>query len=164
MSIEFWSEYFDVTQDEVTERLMSCINPTSTILLEKVEEKPDLYGPVWICNTLIIMLAISGTFLDLLKSMFIGSKVPEFDFTKVGFAVSLVYGAFAFFPIAFILVNKVFGSNIPVFKAASIYGYSLSAFIGAAILSIINISFIRVLAFIGAGAHSILFLLVKFRQ
>lgn len=96
--------------------------------------------------------------------MFFGSKVPDFDFTKVGFAVSLVYGAFAFFPVVFIALNKVFGSSIPVIKAASIYGYSLLSFVGAAALSIINIGFLRFFVFMGAGVHSILFLLVKFKQ
>lgn len=110
------------------------------------------------------MLAISGTFLSLLKSMLLGGSVPDFDFTKVGFAVSLVYGALAFFPIVFFAVNKIFGSNVPVIKAACLYGYSLAVFVAAAAGSIINIGFLRVLLFLGAGGHSIVFLLVKFKQ
>jgi hypothetical protein len=48
---------------------MATFNPTKPTLAERIEEKPDLYGPFWVCTTLIFSLLISESLWDVLKNM-----------------------------------------------------------------------------------------------
>ena len=165
-TIEYWSTYFDIDQVELAPRLKCCLNPTSNDLMTRVSEKPDLYGPFWICAVLVFMLSISGNFLNLLLSQFTNAHVnTEYDFAKIGYAISLVYSFFGLFPAVFISVNKILGSNIPVVAAASVYGYSFIAYIGACIIAaLITSSLIRFIAVVAAFVHSVLFILKNFSE
>lgn len=166
LTTQFWSEYFDIDQIELTARLKASINPRSSELIEKIHQKPDLYGPFWICTTLIFTLTVSQSLFGVIVDIFTASKTPEteFDFNKINLAISVVYGAFFIFPLIFILANKVFGSNVPVIKSASIYGYSFVVFVIASIICVIPIGFLRVVVMILAGIHSIVFLGFNFRE
>ena len=168
LTIPYWSQYFNINQKELFERFKACVNPTSTALKEKVHNKPDLYGPFWICTTLILTLVISESLFSVLVGLTrIGEKPKggfSFDFKLVGLAMSVVYGAFSMFPMLFIAANKVFGSNVPVIKSASIYGYSFLVFVVASLICIVPIYFIRLLVWMGAAGHSICFLFFNFRE
>lgn len=146
--------------------MKACINPKSSILIEKIHQKPDLYGPFWICTTLIFTLTVSQSLFGVLVDIFTASKTSDtqFNFQKINLAITVVYGAFFLFPLIFILANKIFGSNIPVIKSASIYGYSFLIYVIASVVCIIPIGFLRVIVLILAGGHSIVFLGFNFRE
>ena len=132
----------------------------------RVSEKPDLYGPFWICALLVFMLSICGNFLALFLSQFTSASIDtEYDFAKIGYAISLVYSFFGLFPAVFISVNKILGSNIPVMAAASVYGYSFIGYIGACLVAALFTSWVvRSIVIVGAFAHSVLFILKNFSE
>merc|ERR1711939_864497 len=49
IALDFWSQYFDVTQYEVYDRLKASLNPISPAFSVIIENKVDFYGPFWIC-------------------------------------------------------------------------------------------------------------------
>ena len=59
-SIEYFSEYFDVSTDTVMSRIKFALWPFRT---EKIFEagRFDLYGPVWIFISLITVISMVGT-------------------------------------------------------------------------------------------------------
>jgi hypothetical protein len=78
--------YFDVTTEEVIERLWNSVipfNPKFYLLLQK---NPDLYGPFWIYTTLIFVLASAGSFSIFLK----GQKDDGFFQQFVPLAATIV--------------------------------------------------------------------------
>ena len=59
-TVEFFAQYFDVTTEDIRDRLLFSLVPFNGRFHTAFKAKPDLYGPLWIYTTLIIMLAISG--------------------------------------------------------------------------------------------------------
>ena len=66
-SFAYYQSLFDVDSDDIVQRLAWSSFPrpkfTSNFAKEKIKSKPDLYGPFWICVTLVFSIAIAGTFL-----------------------------------------------------------------------------------------------------
>ena len=74
----------DITSEpgQVLERLMfACIPTLNGSYLERLKPLPDLYGPLWVCITLIFSTAISGNMADFFSSL--GKDTNwEYDFKK----------------------------------------------------------------------------------
>ena len=67
--VRFYQTFFNVTTDEVFERLkLAVISPHTSKFLEKVEGSPDLYGPFWIMATLVFLLAFAGNLAQYFES------------------------------------------------------------------------------------------------
>lgn len=61
MSFVFWQKYFDLEEEDMKDRLKSCVHMGDKTLNDVLEKDgDDLYGPFWISTTLIVMLFISG--------------------------------------------------------------------------------------------------------
>lgn len=70
--MEFYQQFFDVDTDDVIKRLLWSVTPrpggsTENFFKNKIRGKPDLYGPFWICVTLIFSVAISGNVASYLQ-------------------------------------------------------------------------------------------------
>ena len=78
ISIEYWQTYFDVNQEEIKQRILASLNPISPQFSSLISEKPDLYGPFWICSFLIFMLVIGGNFLNVMHKFIVGSAIVYF--------------------------------------------------------------------------------------
>lgn len=164
LTLNYWSEFFEIDQTELRLRVMATLNPIKPSLAERIEEKPDLYGPFWICTTLIFMLLISESFWNVLNNMLTSKdKRNIFNFQQISWAVSLVYGAFLAFPMIFFVVNKLFGSSSSVLKCACIYGYSVFSLVLASFLSILPIKSFRYLFWISASIHSVVTLFTNLK-
>ena len=163
LSIDYWQIYFDVDHSDISSRLKACINPISSELQELVDNKIDLYGPFWISTSLIFSMIITGNLYQIMGHIFTNSNF-EYDYTQIGSAVSLVYTALIVFPLLYYGLNKVLGTSIGLLKTLSIYGYSFTPFLIASILYVIPFYWIRILLMIGAGAHSIVFLITNFKK
>jgi hypothetical protein len=80
-SMEFYQQFFDVDTDDVMRRLLWSVLPrpnSSKFFKSKIRAKPDLYGPFWICVTLIFAIGISGnvaSYLQVIKKLIIPSKL-----------------------------------------------------------------------------------------
>lgn len=68
--IEYYQKYFNVSTNEVLARISGSIVPTfnQNFLINKIRPNPDLYGPFWICTTLIFTIAISGNMYSFLSN------------------------------------------------------------------------------------------------
>lgn len=61
IKFSFLQVYFDVTTDEVKERLINSMIPFNPKFYDISQKSPDLYGPFWIYTTLIFVIAASGS-------------------------------------------------------------------------------------------------------
>lgn len=61
-TIEYYQKYFNVSTNDVVERLKNSMLPhvVDNFLLTYIRPNPDMYGPFWVCVTLIFAIGISG--------------------------------------------------------------------------------------------------------
>lgn len=144
-TFEYYQTFFNVDTQEVKERIFASILPWrgKNFVHLHIRNNPDLYGPFWICATLVFAIAISGNISTFLKHR--GDShykyVPEFR--KVTMAATTIYTYAWLVPLAlwgFLtwrnskVVNSVTYSFLEI---ACVYGYSLSIYIPAVVLWII---------------------------
>jgi protein YIPF1/2 len=156
-SIDYWREYFDVTEQEIIAKVKAAVNPTTNEFEQLIEAKIDLYGPFWISTSLIFSMIVAPGIWSIFSS------TATFDVTKVGFGFTLIYGSALAFTFLFFFLTKFMGLGVPLFRTASIYGYSYTIFILACLVSILNLWILTFVSCMGAGFHSVLFLLKNFR-
>jgi hypothetical protein len=90
LSLAFYEKYFQVSQEEVVERIKLNFIPIQRDFIEKIRPNPDLYGPFWILTTLIFLL---GSTSNLARYFFNWEKTEYiFKLQLVRYGVVLVYG------------------------------------------------------------------------
>lgn len=159
LTVDYWKEYFDVTESEILGKFKAGLNPTNNQFEQLIDQKVDLYGPFWISTTLIFAMIVAPR---LWRVLFF--EDTSFDISKIGFAFTLIYGGLAVFTFIFFGASKFMGISVPLFRTAAIYGYSYSVFLAAALGTILSLSFLNFIFAMAAGFHSILFLLKNFRS
>lgn len=88
-SLAFYEKYFQVSQEEVVERIKLNFIPIRRDFIEKIRPNPDLYGPFWILTTLIFLL---GSTSNLARYFFNWEKTEYiFKLQLVRYGVVLVY-------------------------------------------------------------------------
>ncbi len=60
--------YFDVTTDEVRDRIINSLIPFNPKFHDISHNNPDLYGPFWIYTTLIFIIAAAGSLTKYLEN------------------------------------------------------------------------------------------------
>ena len=68
---------------QVLKRMVASVLPrpvATKFLEEEIRPKPDLYGPFWICTTLVFTTAIAGNLANYLQHE--GNIVWQYDFKK----------------------------------------------------------------------------------
>lgn len=85
-NVDFLQVYFDITTDELFERLYNSVIPLNSKFYDISQKNPDLYGPFWIYTTLIFVIAASGSLTKQLN----GVSSDQFFQQFVPFAASLV--------------------------------------------------------------------------
>ncbi len=62
LSVDFYRRFFDVDTDEVGARILGAVVPVRgrSFLQDVTKRRPDLYGPFWICTTLVVSVAVTG--------------------------------------------------------------------------------------------------------
>lgn len=116
-------------------------------------------------NLLIFSLSLCSNFFHLLLVQFSGGNDLHYDFKKIGFSITMVYGAFALFTLIFVGMNKVLGGgNMNLFQVACVYGYSFSYFVVACLFSILPNEFLRAIIWLTAGGASTFMLLKNFKE
>lgn len=94
-SVNFFQNLFDIDTDQVLSRLYGAVIPyPKSFLQHHVNGKPDLYGPFWICTTLVFSIAISGNLANYLQA---GAANPnqdyhwKYDFHAVTISATAIY-------------------------------------------------------------------------
>ncbi|XP_044002442.1 protein YIPF1 isoform X2 [Aphidius gifuensis] len=61
-TLDYYKKFFNVNTNDVIQRLKGSMLPHNpdNYLLSQIRPNPDLYGPFWVCVTLVFSIAISG--------------------------------------------------------------------------------------------------------
>lgn len=160
MTLAFYRQFFDVSTSDVQERLLWSLTPrpaaTAEFVRKRIRPNPDLYGPFWVCVTLIFSVAISGNVASYLQAAVSHSDSVKgfrwhYDFHKVTLAATAVFAYAWLVPAALYMAMwaKAENSNgggdsegivtpsptqVSLVELLCVYGYSLSVFIPVSVL------------------------------
>lgn len=160
-SFQFYKQFFDINDDIVLNRLLYSFFPTKDSYMDKLQPQPDMYGPFWVCMTLIFSTAISGNLADFLNSM---GKDQDwtYDFKKVTIAATVVMLYVTVLPsmLCGYLWWRKSQLQLKLIDTLCLYGYSLTVFIPISILLCIDYEFVRwVLVLIACGTSGTVLIL-----
>jgi len=145
----------------VTNRLMYSMVPVpgKSFLQHHIRPRPDLYGPFWICVTLVFSIAISGNVADFLqKSVALNDHKWHYDFHKVSLAATAVFSYASLLPAG--LYGFLWwaggagasGAALSFLELVCLYGYSLAIYVPVSILWLIQVSWWQwICVLLGAG-------------
>lgn len=149
--------YFDVDTMDVTNRIKDSL-VVNADFIEKTSHNPDMYGPFWICSTLIFVTASLGNFAAFLSYK---SKTAtghwHYDINLMSRAALLFYGYVGLVPLALYFLLKYLGVVSGLIQLWCLYGYSLFVFIPASFLSVLPWEIVRWLVVGAASFMSAIF-------
>ncbi|KAK9295538.1 hypothetical protein QLX08_010176 [Tetragonisca angustula] len=92
-TIEYYQKFFNVKTNDVVERIKRSMFPHSTdnYLTSHIRPNPDLYGPFWICVTLIFSIAISGNLASYLQTANSSKYHWRYEFHIVSYAATCIF-------------------------------------------------------------------------
>ncbi|XP_006149429.1 protein YIPF1 isoform X3 [Tupaia chinensis] len=144
-TFEYYQTFFDVDTYQVFDRIKGSLLPIpgKNFVRLYIRSNPDLYGPFWICATLVFAIAISGNLSNFL--IHLGEKTYHYvpEFRKVSIAATVIYAYAWLVPLAlwgFLVWRNSKVMNIVSYsflEIVCVYGYSLFIYIPTAILWII---------------------------
>jgi len=168
-TLGFYQQFFDVDTTDVKRRLLYSMVPIpgKSFLQHHIRPRPDLYGPFWICVTLVFSIAISGNLADFLQKSVDQEQTAKwhYDFHKVTLAATAVFSYAGFVPAA--LYGFLWWSGaaagaatLTFLELVCLYGYSLAIYIPVSLLWLIQVSWWQwICVLVGAGlSGSVLFL------
>ncbi|XP_075234587.1 protein YIPF1 [Lycorma delicatula] len=158
LSIEYYQRLFDVNTDQVVERIIWAMIPKPGVnyLQHHIGSKPDLYGPFWICVTLVFTIAISGNLANFLQTEATHSHYHwKYDFHAVTFSASAIFAYAWILPVVLWAIIKWQGSqesHVGLIELLCVYGYSLSIYVPLSVLWVIQIGWLQwLLVLLGAA-------------
>ncbi|KAL3728274.1 hypothetical protein ACJRO7_032943 [Eucalyptus globulus] len=161
-SVASYKPYFDVDTSDVLERIKDSLFPFRGSFNEKTSSNPDLYGPFWICTTLIFVAASIGTFVT-----YVAHKLKKeqwnYDINLVTWSAGLFYGYVTIVPLGLYVILKYFSAPSGLIQLLCLYGYSLFVFIPALCLSIVPLDIFRWVVAGVAGLMSATFVALNLR-
>ncbi|CAN8317369.1 unnamed protein product [Cochlearia groenlandica] len=160
-----YTQYFDVDTDVVVNRLMSSLYPTSGDFFNKIDANPDMYGLVWICTTLVFVLASLGNCATYLVKKRADKDAPwVFDVNYINLAASIIYGYAILVPLAFYFTLRYMGSKADLLRFWCLWGYSLFVFVPTSLALLIPVEFVRWVIILLAGSASSCFVALNLRS
>jgi hypothetical protein len=138
--VRYYAGWFNVDTSDVASRIAFSSVPLSDKFFEKINHNPDLYGPTWISSTVVFMLAATGNFADWInfaaQNGMQSSYAWTYDFTKMTFGATIVYGYASLIPFLVYLALRYAGARTSLVDLLCLYGYSLFIYVPASILCI----------------------------
>jgi protein YIPF1/2 len=148
LTVGFYKRYFDVDTEEVKERLVRSLQGYKFHdFVSLTDMKPDLYGPFWLCTTLIFAIGATANFASYLS--FTPTKLAPrwtYDFTLLTGAAAVIYGFALGIPLSLWFAFRYFKVPFSLVQSICTYGYCHSAYIAAALLCMIPSNLIGWLA------------------
>nr|ACU23194.1 unknown [Glycine max] len=161
-TIAAYKPYFDVDTSDVLERIIDSLFPFRGSFNEKTATDPDLYGPFWICTTLIFVAASIGTFVTYIAHK-LKSKEWDYDINLVTWSAGLFYGYVTIVPLCLYVIPKYFSAPAGLVQLFCLYGYSLFVFIPALCMSVVPLDIFRWVVAGVAGFMSATFVALNLR-
>lgn len=150
-TFEYYQKFFDIETHHVKERIIGSIMPWpgKNFIQVYLRRNPDLYGPFWICTTLVFAIAISGNISNFLVHL--GKPKYKYtpEFQKVTIAATAIFSYAWLVPLALwgLLLwrnNKIMNLvSYSFMEIVCVYGYSLSIYIPAVVLWILPFEWLR---------------------
>lgn len=162
-TVDAYKLYFDVDTSDVLERIRESLLPFKSSFMEMTANNPDLYGPFWICTTLIFVAASIGTFLTYLAHKF-QNKEWDYDINLVTWSAGLFYGYAISVPLGLYIILKYFSAPLGLVQLCCLYGYSFFIFIPALCLSVVPVEIFRWVIVGVAGFVSACFVSLNLRR
>ncbi len=156
-SLAYYTKLFDVDTDEIVSRLMWALCPkpnTSMYAKKNIRGKPDLYGPFWICVTLVFSIAIAGNVASYFQ-FHVTDKTSEgqakhwhYNFHKVSLSAAIVFLYSTLVPSGLFAAlwtgtPKELSSRLSLTELICIFGYCLAPFVPISLLWLIQISIVQ---------------------
>ncbi|KAJ0704232.1 putative Yip1 domain, protein Yip5/YIPF1/YIPF2 [Helianthus annuus] len=162
-TVTAYQPYFDVDTSDILERIKESLFPFKGTFNEKTANSPDLYGPFWICTTLIFVSASIGTSITYLADK-IRHKEWDYDIHMLTWSACVLYGYVVIVPITLYIVLKYLSVPLGLVQLLCLYGYSLFVFIPAGCLSIVPVETFRWVVVGVAGFMSAMFVASNLRS
>ncbi|XP_034944974.1 protein YIPF1 isoform X2 [Chelonus insularis] len=91
-TLDYYKKYFNVDTEDVLLRIKKSMIPSGqdNYLLSHIRPNPDLYGPFWICVTLIFAIAISGNVANYFQTANSGKYHWKYEFHLVSYAATAI--------------------------------------------------------------------------
>ncbi|OIV90852.1 hypothetical protein TanjilG_15585 [Lupinus angustifolius] len=161
-TIAAYKPYFDIDTCDVLERIKDSLFPFRGTFNEKTATNPDLYGPFWICTTLIFVAASIGTFVTFISNK-LKNEEWNYDINLVTWSAGLFYGYVTIVPLGLYVILKYFSVPSGLVQLFCLYGYSLFIFIPAMCFSIVPLEIFRWVIAGVAGFMSATFVALNLR-
>ncbi|EFN80328.1 Protein YIPF1 [Harpegnathos saltator] len=157
-TIEYYQKFFNVNTNDVLERLKRSMIPhgSDNYFITHIKPNPDLYGPFWICMTLVFSIAISGNIANYFASVGSTNFHWKYDFHVVSYAATCIFIYAWLLPLALWGALKWTNSSrnteeeliesyaTPrLLELLCLYGYSLTIYIPVTFLWTIQISWLQ---------------------
>ncbi|XP_068192832.1 protein YIPF2 [Antennarius striatus] len=141
-TFEYYQSFFNVDTMQVLDRVKGSIMPLPgrNFIKHHLKSNPDLYGPFWICVTLVFTVAISGNLSTFLREMGNPSYhyTPQFHRVSIAAAVIFMYawlvpvGLWGF--LAWRQGSERQIRSYSFLETVCVYGYSLFIYIPTSVL------------------------------
>ncbi|XP_075062880.1 protein YIPF2 [Mixophyes fleayi] len=144
-TFQYYQDLFDVDTYQVLDRVRASFIPIpgKNFVKHHLRNNPDLYGPFWICTTLVIIVAVAGNLATFIQKHSHPNYNYSPQFHKVTVAGVAIYSYAWLVPFAlwgFLQWRKGVSLSVGTYsfmETVCIYGYSLSAFIPSTVLCVI---------------------------
>ncbi|TNM98457.1 hypothetical protein fugu_014703 [Takifugu bimaculatus] len=118
-TFEYYQNFFDIETHHVKERIIGSMVPwpRKNFIRVYLRQNPDLYGPFWICTTLVFAIAISGNISKFLVNLGKPNYLYTPEFRKVTIACNshlhlCLVGATC--PVGFLVLEKQQGHELSI--------------------------------------------------
>ena len=153
-----FKKHFQITSQDFLLRLINSLIPFNNKFQNLIKERPDLYGPIWIYSSLILIISSTGSLTRTLQ----GNNNKNFFQEFVPIAGGVIYGVGFGLPILIAFLMKISGTSITFVSVICTYGYSFSIFLPISIICVIQINMLQWIALIYAIFSSTSLLLVNY--
>lgn len=150
-TFEYYQSFFNVDTVQVLDRVKGSVMPLPgrNFIKHHLRSNPDLYGPFWICVTLVFSVAISGNLSSFLSEMEDSAYHyrPQFHRVTIAAVVIFMYawlvpiGLWGFLTWRQGAERQTGGYSF--LETVCVYGYSLFIYIPTSVLWIIPFEWLR---------------------
>ena len=168
-SAAYYQQFFDVDADDVLRRARhALLTPWRDGFQALYDDTPDLYGPFWVCATLVFLIAMGGQYASYLSGNAATRAAWSFDPRAVAASAAAAYGYVFFVPAVVYFCLRCVANVRPggeqrlsLIGLVCTYGYGCAAFVPASLVSVVPSESTRWFAFALAAANGATFLLVN---
>lgn len=150
-TFDYYQSFFDVDTSQVLDRIKGSLlpHPGHNFVRHHLRNRPDLYGPFWICATLAFVLAVTGNLTLVLAQRRDPSIHYSPQFHRVTVAGITIYCYAWLVPLAlwgFLRWRQGMRERMGLYsflETVCVYGYSLFVFIPTVVLWLIPVQWLQ---------------------